>query len=89
MKTYFLFEQPLKVFGVPFFERRHKLERLPKELTKQLPQLDYMAERYPGASVAFKTDSPTFIVRAALSGCGLCIRCRPEGKWSGLPIMLL
>ena len=66
MQTYSLLDRPLKVSGVPFFERDKKLTRLPDELLAQLPHLDHLGRRCPGARVAFKTDSPTFTVKVTL-----------------------
>ena len=66
MKTYSLFDKPLKVFGVPFFEEKQRLVRLPDELITKLPHLDHLGRRCPGARVAFKTDSPTVRVKVVL-----------------------
>lgn len=66
MKTYSLFDKPLKVFGVPFFEEKQSLVRLPDELMAQLPDLSHLGRRCAGARLAFKTDSPTFTVKVVL-----------------------
>lgn len=66
MKTYTIFDAPLKLYGVPFFAETKKLTRLPDELIEQLPHLDHLGRRCPGARLAFKTNSPTFTVRVAL-----------------------
>ncbi len=66
MPTYTLFDKPLKVSGVPFFEIDKRLARLPDELIAQLPHLDHLGKRCPGARVAFKTNSPTFTIKLAL-----------------------
>ena len=66
MLIYSLFDKPLKVSGVPLFEKDKKLARLPDELIAQLPHLDHLGRRCPGARVAFKTDSPTFTIRVVL-----------------------
>ena len=66
MKCYTLFDKPLKVFGVPFFETTKKLTRLPENLIAQLPHLDHLGRRCAGGLVAFKTDSVTFTVRVSL-----------------------
>ena len=66
MPTFTLFDKPIKVSGVPFFEEKKTLARLPDELIEQLPHLDHLGRRCPGARVAFKTDSPTFIVKVVL-----------------------
>ena len=36
MKKYTCFDEPIKVFGVPFFEEKKKIERLPEELRVKL-----------------------------------------------------
>ena len=66
MKTYTWFDAPLKVFGVPFFEEKKKFERLPQELREQLPNLEFLGRRCPGARIGFRTNSPTFTVRVKL-----------------------
>lgn len=66
MPTYTLFDKPIKVSGIPFFEKNKRLVRLPDELIAQLPHLDHLGRRCAGARVAFKTDSPTFTVKVAL-----------------------
>lgn len=66
MKTYSCFEKPLKVFGVPFFEEKKKFERLPEEIIEQLPHLDFLGKRCPGARVGFRTDAEEFTVKVTL-----------------------
>ena len=66
MQTYSLFDKPLKVSGVPFFEKDQKLTRLSDELIEQLPHLDHYGRRCAGARVALKTDSHTFTVKVVL-----------------------
>lgn len=67
MKTYSLFDKPLKVYGVPFFEQTKSLRRLPKDLIPRLTGVEYItARRCPGARVEFKTDSPSFTVKVSL-----------------------
>ena len=66
MPTYTLFDKPLVVSGVPFFERDKRLVRLSDEVIDQLPHLDQLGRRCPGARVAFKTDSKNFTVKVVL-----------------------
>ena len=67
MKTYSVFDKPLKVSGIPFFEEKQSLYRLPEEVMDQLPGFDrLLGRRCAGARVAFKTDSPTFTVKVVL-----------------------
>lgn len=66
MTTYTVFDKPLKVSGVPFFEKNKRLARLPDELISLLPHLDHLGRRCAGARVAFKTNSPSFTVKVVL-----------------------
>ncbi|MBE6974115.1 MAG: hypothetical protein E7436_01295 [Ruminococcaceae bacterium] len=66
MKTYTLFDQPIKVSGVPFFEQQKRLARLPDSLMEQLPQLAHLGRRCAGGRAAFKTDSPVFRLKVTL-----------------------
>lgn len=64
MKSYSIFEKPIKVFGIPNFERDKKLARLPDELIEKIPNLDFLGRRCPGGRIGFKTNSKTIGVRA-------------------------
>lgn len=66
MQTYSLFDKPLKVSGIPFFEKDKRLARLSDDLIAQLPHLDHLGRRCAGARVAFKTNSSTFTVKVFL-----------------------
>lgn len=72
MKTYSLFDQPLKVMGIPFFEEKRKLERLSEEVMKELPHLEDVGRRCAGGRVAFKTNSSVFTVRVTLKTLSVC-----------------
>lgn len=63
---YSIFDSPIKVYGVPDFEKNRKLERFPEELRKKLvefhsqfgsTQIEHLATRTTGARAAFRTDS--------------------------------
>ena len=71
MKTYTLSDSPLKVYGVPLFEKTGQLQRLPDAVIEQLPHLKKLAMRCPGGRVVFRTDSPTFTVRVVLKSMAL------------------
>lgn len=73
MTTYTIFDKPLKVSGVPFFEKNKRLARLPDELISLLPHLDHLGQRCAGARVAFKTNSPSFTVKVILKTLGVDI----------------
>ncbi len=71
MRSYSLFDEPLKVYGVPFFEENRSLTRLPDEVIEKLPHLHLLGRRCPGGRVAFKTDSETFTVKVTLKTLGV------------------
>jgi len=62
MKKYNYSEEPLKIFGVPFFEQTKKLERLPERLKDTVPNLYLLGRRVTGARLCFRTDSPKFVL---------------------------
>jgi len=62
VKKYDYNEEPLKVFGVPFFEQTKRLERLPEEIRRAVPSLSFLGRRVPGARLGFRTNSPKVIV---------------------------
>ena len=66
MKTFNCKEKPLKVFGIPFFEKEKRFERLPLSLRTKFSHLDFLGRRCPGARVGFRTDAQTFTVRITL-----------------------
>ena len=66
MKTFNYSDSPLKVFGLPFYEKNGKLERLDDDMIKQLPNLDFFGKRCAGARVAFRTDSKKLTVSLEL-----------------------
>lgn len=63
---YSIFDSPIKVYGVPGFEKNRKLERFPEELRKKLVEfhsqfgntgIEHLTTRTTGARAAFRTDS--------------------------------
>lgn len=66
MKTYTMFDKPLTVYGIPFFQEKKRLARLSEALIQQLPQLARWGRCCAGARLAFKTDSPTVRIRLVL-----------------------
>ena len=66
MKKYSIFDEPIKIYGVPFFEERRELVRLPDDVMEQLPHLGHIGRRTAGARVAFKTNSPKFTINVKL-----------------------
>lgn len=66
MKVYNWKDRPIKVYGIPFFDKTHKAERLPEDIRKQIPSLEFLGRRCSGARVAFKTNSEKFTVKIKL-----------------------
>ena len=63
MKCYSINEAPIKVYGIPFFDKTKKLTRLPDELTEKLPNLDFLGRRVPGGRVCFRTNSENINIK--------------------------
>lgn len=59
---------PFAVFGVPFYGTNGRLERLPRALREELPQLKDFGRRVPGGRIGFRTDAARFTVRVAVEG---------------------
>ena len=57
MKEFTYRDYPIKVFGIPHFEKRKTLERLPPELIEKIPSLSFLGRRPTGARLGFRTDS--------------------------------
>ena len=66
MKNYTWFDEPLKVFGIPFFYESRTYERLPADLREQVPSLKAHGRRCPGARIGFRTDAESFTVKMVL-----------------------
>ena len=60
MKEFTYKDYPIKVFGIPHFEKHKTLERLPSELLEKIPSLSFLGRRPMGARLGFRTDSKTF-----------------------------
>lgn len=68
---YSVFDKPLRVYGVPHFDRTHRLERLPSELRERLDLPDtcdmvHLGSRTMGGRVGFRTDAKRITVGAKL-----------------------
>ena len=59
-------DKPIKVFGVPNFEKTKIFERVPSELREKLPSLSFLGRRTPGARIGFRTDAPKFKIKIEL-----------------------
>ena len=56
MKRYYFTDDPIKIFGVPHFEEKRVLRRLPEDLAA-LISWSKVGMRTPGARMCFRTDS--------------------------------
>ena len=66
MKTYHCDEGPVRLFGIPFFSQSRRFERVPLALRKELPRLEFLGRRCPGARIGFRTDAASFTVKMTL-----------------------
>lgn len=70
-----IFDSPIKVYGIPEFEKNRKLERFPEEVRRKLfdfhsqfgeTQINHLATRTTGARAAFRTNSRNITVEMKL-----------------------
>ncbi|MBQ8859483.1 MAG: hypothetical protein IJ012_06835 [Clostridia bacterium] len=66
MKTYHYNESPLKIFGLAFYEKNGRLERLPAETREAVPTLAELGLHTAGVRIGFRTNSPTLTVKLTL-----------------------
>ena len=59
-------DAPIRVFGVPFFEEKKTLERLPGWLIEELHYGEKLGRRCPGARLGFRTDASEFEIEISL-----------------------
>lgn len=64
---YTYLDKPLQVFGIPNFETRKILQRLPEEVLQQVPSLSFLGKRAAGARVCFRTNATSFTVKMQLA----------------------
>ena len=64
MKKFSYKDKPIKVYGIPFFEKHKKFQRLPDDLLEilqnKLPYFPRVGRRCPGARLCFRTNSQNF-----------------------------
>lgn len=63
MREYTYKDSPIKVFGIPHFEKHKTLKRLPDELIEKLPNLEFLGRRPMGARIGFRTNSKSFTLK--------------------------
>ena len=66
MRRYYYTDEPIKIFGVPHFEEKRTLCRLPEELAA-LMSWSLVGLRTAGARMCFRTDSPTLRIGVELA----------------------
>lgn len=70
MQTFSYKDYPLKIFGLPLFEKNQKLERLPDDVIEKVPALEFFGKRCPGGRLCFRTDSETITIKVKLKTLG-------------------
>lgn len=63
MKEFTYKDKPIKIFGIPNFEKTGVLTRLPDDVMEKIPSLDFLGRRPMGARMCFKTNSRAFTVK--------------------------
>ncbi len=66
MREFTYRDYPVKVFGIPHFEKHGTLKRLPDKLIEKIPSLKFLGRRPMGARLGFRTNSPSFTVKIEL-----------------------
>ena len=62
MKRYSINDAPIKVLGIPFFDKTHKIVRVPDDVIEKVPTLAFHGRRVPGGRVCFRTNSESIRV---------------------------
>ena len=63
MKTYRYNDEPIRIYGLPEFERSGRLARLSDELIEKIPTLSHYGRRCPGGRMELQTDARSITVR--------------------------
>ena len=62
MKRYTYKDEPIRIYGLPEFEKNKRLTRLPDELIERIPSLSHLGRRCPGARMEFRTNATELTV---------------------------
>ena len=73
MKRYTYKDYPIKIHGIPHFDSRQALTRLPDQVIEAVPSLSFLGRRPHGARMAFRTNSPKFTIEIELETLGIDI----------------
>lgn len=63
MKILHYYDSPVSLHGVPNFKNTGILERLPESVRNEVPTLQFLGRRTPGARLRFKTNAKSFSIR--------------------------
>lgn len=63
MKEFTYKDYPIKVFGIPHFDKHKTLQRLPSEVIEKIPDLSFLGRRPMGARLGFRTNSKRFSLK--------------------------
>lgn len=63
MKTFSYQSPEFNIFGIPHFQKKRCLHRLPDEVMAQIPSLNFLGKRPHGARLGFRTDATEFILK--------------------------
>ena len=66
MKTYRYNDEPIRIYGLPEFNRSGRLARLSDELIERIPSLSHYGRRCPGGRMELRTDAKSITVRVEL-----------------------
>lgn len=70
MKDYSFRAAPFKMYGMANYEKNGVLERVPRSLREEIPNIEFFGRRIPGARLAFRTDSPRFEITIHMESAG-------------------
>lgn len=71
MREFTYKDYPIKVFGIPHFEKHKTLHRLPDDLIEKIPSLEFLGRRPMGARLGFKTNSKSFKLKIEFETLGV------------------
>ena len=73
MKEYTYKDYPIKIFGIPNFDKHKKITRLPDDVIERVPSLEFLGRRPMGVRAGFKTNSKKFTLKFELETLSLDI----------------
>ena len=63
MKEYTYKDYPIKIFGIPDFDKHKKITRLPDDVIERVPSLEFLGRRPMGVRAGFRTNSKKFTLK--------------------------